>query len=287
MGRTSKILAFALVIVSEILPVRTCKTICTLTDDYRLEDYGYVVDIIFSPDKRFIATHHSISGYGGIWSENGISGFGIWEIATGRLIRMQPANISRRILELIIADNYRQGRQMLNFSSRWETYEFLKREKAYLPYTEDDLEQDVQAIRNVLSGTMEITDKKVMGMTSLSNEQAIIIRTERGLTIAGTRITIYDVMDYLASGWSPKLIQDWLPLTKEQVDAALSYIEAHPSEVEAEYQTVLHETEEIRKYWEDKNRERLAQIAKMPPKPGQEEIHAKLQAWKAKLGLTP
>jgi hypothetical protein len=32
-----------------------------------------------------------------------------------------------------------------------ETYEFLKREKAYLPYTEDDLEQDAQAIRNVLA----------------------------------------------------------------------------------------------------------------------------------------
>jgi predicted HTH domain antitoxin len=73
-------------------------------------------------------------------------------------LQLQPANISRRILELIAADNYRQGRigaaqvrRMLNFSSRWETYEFLKREKAYLPYTEDDLEQDAQAIRNVLT----------------------------------------------------------------------------------------------------------------------------------------
>ena len=73
-------------------------------------------------------------------------------------LQLQPANISRRILELIAADNYRQGRigaaqvrRMLNFSSRWETYEFLKREKAYLPYTEDDLEQDVQVIRNVLA----------------------------------------------------------------------------------------------------------------------------------------
>ncbi|NEQ25282.1 MAG: UPF0175 family protein [Microcoleus sp. SIO2G3] len=73
-------------------------------------------------------------------------------------LQLQPANISRRILELIAADNYRQGRigaaqvrRMLNFSSRWETYEFLKREKAYLPYTEDDLDQDAQAIRNVLA----------------------------------------------------------------------------------------------------------------------------------------
>ena len=72
--------------------------------------------------------------------------------------QLQPVNVSRRVLELIAADHYRQGRigaaevrQILNFSSRWETYKFLKREKAYLPYTEDDLEQDVQAIRNLLA----------------------------------------------------------------------------------------------------------------------------------------
>jgi predicted HTH domain antitoxin len=72
-------------------------------------------------------------------------------------LQVQPANISRRVLELIVADNYRQGRigagevhRILSFSSRWETYEFLKREQAYLPYSEEDLEQDVQAIRNIL-----------------------------------------------------------------------------------------------------------------------------------------
>jgi len=126
----------------------------------------------------------------------------------------------------------------------------------------------------------------MMGMTSAANKQSLIIRTERGLTIAATRITLYDVMDHLAAGWTPKLILNWLPLTEEQLNAALFYIDANRTEVEAEYQTVLQETQEMREYWEDKNRERLAQIAKMPPKPGQEEIHAKLQAWKAKLGLT-
>jgi predicted HTH domain antitoxin len=72
--------------------------------------------------------------------------------------QLQPGNISRLVLELIAADYYRQGRigaaeirQMFNFSASWGTHEFLKREKAYLPYTEDDLEQDVQNICNVLS----------------------------------------------------------------------------------------------------------------------------------------
>ncbi len=123
-------------------------------------------------------------------------------------------------------------------------------------------------------------------MTSTSNEKSRIIRTERGLTIAGTRITIYDVMDHLKAGWTFKLIPNWLPLTEEQLDAALSYIDSNRTEVEAEYQTVLQEAQEMREYWEDKNRDRLAEIAKMPPKPGQEEIYAKLQAWKAKLGLS-
>ncbi|MBD2440225.1 DUF433 domain-containing protein [Nostoc sp. FACHB-110] len=122
-------------------------------------------------------------------------------------------------------------------------------------------------------------------MTPVFNEKSAIVRTERGLTIAGTRITIYDVMDHLLAGWTPQLIRNWLPLTEEQLDAALAYINSNRTEVEAEYQTVLKETQELRKYWEEKNRDRLAQIAKIQPKPGQEEIYAKLLAWKANLGL--
>jgi uncharacterized protein (DUF433 family) len=123
-------------------------------------------------------------------------------------------------------------------------------------------------------------------MTLTSDGKAAIIHTERGLTIAGTRITVYDIMDYLNAGWTPKLILGWLRLTEEQLNAALSYIEEHRSEVEAEYQTVLQTSEEIREYWEAKNRDRFARIAALPPKPGQEAIRAKIQAHKAKLGMT-
>jgi uncharacterized protein (DUF433 family) len=123
-------------------------------------------------------------------------------------------------------------------------------------------------------------------MTLTSNVKAAIIRTERGLTIAGTRITVYDIMDYLNAGWTPKLIPGWLRLTQEQLNAALSYIEEHRGEVEAEYQTVLQTSEEIREYWEAKNRDRFARIAALPPQPGQEAIRAKIQAHKAKLGMT-
>ena len=74
-----------------------------------------------------------------------------------------------------------------------------------------------------------------MRMTPVSNNQESIIRTERGLTISGTRITLYNVMDYPAEQYQPKFIRAMLSLTDEQIDAALSYIETHRAEVDTEY----------------------------------------------------
>ena len=42
-------------------------------------------------------------------------------------------------------------------------------------------------------------------MSDLQIIQPRVVRTERGLSIAGTRITLYDVMDYLKADWPPKL----------------------------------------------------------------------------------
>jgi uncharacterized protein (DUF433 family) len=119
-------------------------------------------------------------------------------------------------------------------------------------------------------------------MTLASNGKAAIIRTERGLTIAGTRTSIYDVIDLLKVSYPPKLIRDTFNLTDAQINAALSYIETNQAQVEAEYQEVLKNREEIRQYWEDRNRERLARIAAMPHKPGQEAFWAKLEEHRAK-----
>jgi uncharacterized protein (DUF433 family) len=113
-----------------------------------------------------------------------------------------------------------------------------------------------------------------------SNGQAAIIHTERGLTIAGTRITLYDVMDYLKAQYPPKFIRDTFNLTDEQLQVALSYIEAHQTEVEAEYQEILQAAEETRQYWEERNRDRFAQIA-AAPRSGYEAVRAKLQERRA------
>ena len=61
-------------------------------------------------------------------------------------------NIEKRALELLAADGYRveaiahsQVGQLLELS-RYQVDGFLKQEKAYLHYTEADLEQDRQTI---------------------------------------------------------------------------------------------------------------------------------------------
>jgi uncharacterized protein (DUF433 family) len=124
-----------------------------------------------------------------------------------------------------------------------------------------------------------------MGMAPTSNQKAAIVLTERGLTISGTRITLYDIMDYLTAQYPPKFIRSLFDLTEEQINVALSYIEANRTEVEAEYQVVLKLAEENRRYWEERNREYFARVAAMSPTPGREALWEKLREQKARHAL--
>ncbi|NEQ68399.1 MAG: DUF433 domain-containing protein [Symploca sp. SIO1B1] len=119
-------------------------------------------------------------------------------------------------------------------------------------------------------------------MAPTSNEKVAIIRTERGLTISNTRITLYDIMDYLTAQYPPKFIRSLFALTDEQIHFALSYIEANRAEVEAEYQVVLKQAQENQQYWEEHNREHFARVAAMPPKPAKEALWIKLREQKAR-----
>jgi uncharacterized protein (DUF433 family) len=118
-------------------------------------------------------------------------------------------------------------------------------------------------------------------MTLASNRTTAIDRTERGLVIAGTRITLYDVMDYLKADYPAKFIRDAFELTEGQVEAAIAYITDNKAEFEVEYQSILQGAEETREYWEDLNRDRMAQIAVAPPGPGYEAARIKLLERKA------
>ncbi|MBD2317958.1 DUF433 domain-containing protein [Phormidium tenue] len=113
-------------------------------------------------------------------------------------------------------------------------------------------------------------------MISQSNVKVAIILTERGLTISGTRITLYDVMDYVKAQYPAKFIQGLFELTDEQINAALSYIELNRDAVEAEYAQVVRETEELQIYYANQNRDRLISTA-AKVKTGNEAAWKKLE----------
>lgn len=125
-----------------------------------------------------------------------------------------------------------------------------------------------------------------VSMDEAVHSQNTVVRTDRGLSIAGTRITLYQVMDYIKASWPPKLIQHCLNLNDQQIADVMDYLETHREEVENEYQTVLKQAEEDRQYRETRKREHFATRPRQSPKPGQEAIRAKSQAWKTKQGLT-
>jgi uncharacterized protein (DUF433 family) len=60
--------------------------------------------------------------------------------------------------------------------------------------------------------------------------------------IAGTRITVWDVLYYLETGWSCPEIAETLHLSEAQVEAVAQYIEEHKEEL-----LVVHRQIEARK----------------------------------------
>lgn len=65
------------------------------------------------------------------------------------------------------------------------------------------------------------------------------IDRERGAALAGTRITVYDVLDYLQAGHHPSYIAAALGISSTEVLMAMRYIEENKAEVWAEYQKML------------------------------------------------
>ena len=66
-----------------------------------------------------------------------------------------------------------------------------------------------------------------------------IIDRGRGPEIEGTRITVYDVIDYWKDDWGAAQIAAVFRLPIEDIEAAIDYIERHEAEVMADYQQIL------------------------------------------------
>jgi hypothetical protein len=74
----------------------------------------------------------------------------------GNQLQQKWDNLPQKILESLALEAYRQGlmtsaqiQTMLNFSSRWQTEQFLKENQAYLDYTETDLADDLETLNKL------------------------------------------------------------------------------------------------------------------------------------------
>lgn len=94
--------------------------------------------------------------------------------------------------------------------------------------------------------------------------EAMIVETPRGPSLAGTRITIYAVMDLIKAGRSRRYVARLTTLTPEQVDAVYDYYEAHREEVEAVYARILEREAKARAESERMVRERSPFPPDMP-----------------------
>ncbi len=69
--------------------------------------------------------------------------------------------------------------------------------------------------------------------------EAKIINRGRGPEIAGTRVTVYDILDYHKEGWHRDRIASLFRISSRQVDAAIRYIVEHRDEVMEAYGRIL------------------------------------------------
>jgi len=117
------------------------------------------------------------------------------------------------------------------------------------------------------------------------NIRPTVIRTQRGLSVSGTRITLYQIMACLKANLSSELIRDRFKLSIQQINDVLKYINQNRDEVETEYQKILEQAETNRQYWENRNRNYLMLKNILPQLPhnrwkkkfGQSYIHGKTE----------
>ena len=77
----------------------------------------------------------------------------------------------------------------------------------------------------------------------MTTTNSLIVETPRGPSIAGTRITVYSVMDYIKANRSKEYILQFLRVTPEQLDAAFEYI-AYSTGLENSKRVILEFKEE-------------------------------------------
>ncbi len=111
----------------------------------------------------------------------------------------------------------------------------------------------------------------------IPRENHTVVRAQNNLTVNGTRLNLYHIMDEMKGNNSLKNVRDIYELTDEEMLDILDYMHLNKEEFEKEYQAVLKNAEEDRNYWEERNKDLLNNTYRQ-----REATLAKLREWKEK-----
>jgi uncharacterized protein (DUF433 family) len=108
----------------------------------------------------------------------------------------------------------------------------------------------------------------------------VVIETSRGPSIHGTRLTVYSILDDLNGGGAEYARAMYAQLTDAEWVEVLQYIEAHRAELEVRLAEILRRSEEARRYWEERNKNRPTRPLSPPANERMAEARARLAAWR-------
>ena len=139
------------------------------------------------------------------------------------------------------------------------------------------LEEEIRQLQVELAvlRSQKLVEYLIESDMPMPRENRTVVRTEAGLTVKGSRLTLYYILDGIKAGTSLKDIRDMYELTDEETLDILDYIHLNKEAVESEYQQVLKTADENQKYWEERNRELAAKNYQQ-----KEIVRAKLREWR-------
>ena len=139
------------------------------------------------------------------------------------------------------------------------------------------LEEEVKRLQSELAvlRSQKLIEALLKADGPIPRENHTVVRTKAGLTVKGTRLTLYTLMDSIRRNNSLKNVRDIYELTDEEMLDILDYIHLHKEEVEEEYQQVAKSSEENRKYWDEKNQDSTGKTYHQ-----REVVLAKLREWR-------
>ena len=139
------------------------------------------------------------------------------------------------------------------------------------------LEEEVRRLQTELAvlRSQQLVEALLKTDGPLPRENPTVQQTANGLTIKGTRLTLYSILDEMKEDNSLKNIRDIYELTDQEMLDILDYIHLHRREVEEKYQEARRSAEENRKYWEERNREHFANTYQQ-----REAVRNKIMEWR-------